>query len=841
VNHQGQPAFRLSVPSYLSVALVSGAIIAYEIAVMRAFSIGSWSHFGSMVISIALFGFGVFSTVLCLRTAYFKKTWSLWSNLSLIALGPLMVAANTLAQGLPFNAIFLISDPSQKWYLAGFFLLYFVPFLAGAMFLGLVFLEGRGAFGRIYFANMSGSGIGGLILLLSMYRVAPEHLIVVALALWAAGAAFWLLSGTGRRLLPALVLSVSLALSLAVAFPQIGVSPFKGVSYARRFPDSEVVYRSASPLGEMEVYQSSYFHFAPGLSDTAAFSLAKMPEKAFLGMYIDSDGPIGVMKDLPPGQTAYFDYLPMSMPYLIKKNPDVFIMQFGGGVSTRIALKAPAGTITAAEGNPAMIRAIKDDPYISRFTGRILDDPRIKLVPFNGRIFVNGKNDAYDIIDLSLADSTGLSSPGGFSITEKYLYTKESFTACMRALRDGGILSITVWNKEDPPKSTLKLLSTITAAAAERGGDARRDFFIAHTYLSTMTVLWKKGGFSEAEVATLRRYCAAMSFEVVYDPGLDTSLADLPKVFEAYRSVFFTAGDNMDGNTLDLSAGNLYRMVARAFIEGRGPAVASGYVFDTSPLTDNRPYFAGFIKFGDIPNFIDKLETVSDEWGYLLLWATLGVSLILGAALITLPVVAGWRHFFSRRTGKASTILYFACLGVGYIMVEVGMISHYMLILENPTVSASVLITGMLVFSGLGSFLSGRFLANPRRAALLACWTVAAILVLYTLFLGPVLDAAGFWPYPARIAICLLMLFPLAFAMGLPFPLGMGTLSKMGREHFFVWAWGINGSFSVIGSVLVPILSVLLGLSSVLLLSAGIYLLAVPGFFGLSARGEAGA
>ena len=84
------------------------------------------------------------------------------------------------------------------------------------------------------------------------------------------------------------------------------------------------------------------------------------------------------------------------------------------------------------------------------------------------------------------------------------------------------------------------------------------------------------------------------------------------------------------------------------------------------------------------------------------------------SSLVLIPLVFGWRTIFSRNPGKSRTIVYFACLGAGYIMVEVGLIAHFILALSNATVSASVLITGMLVFSGLGSLASERNLDRAR-------------------------------------------------------------------------------------------------------------------------------
>ena len=149
-------------------------------------------------------------------------------------------------------------------------------------------------------------------------------------------------------------------------------------------------------------------------------------------------------------------------------------------------------------------------------------------------------------------------------------------------------------------------------------------------------------------------------------------------------------------------------------VRGGWDAIADRYVFDTRTLTNDRPYFAAYVKPGDLPRTTDRLELFQDEWGYLLLWATLAIACLTATSLVLIPLVFGWRTIFSHNPGKFRTILYFACLGAGYIMVEVGLISDFMLALTNATVSASVLITGMLVFSGLGSLRVG---ALPRPCA----------------------------------------------------------------------------------------------------------------------------
>lgn len=860
---------RLSLSFYVTVGLIAGAVIAYQIAIMRIFAVASWAHFGSFVVGLAMFGFGLVSAIMCIGKAHFERRWDRWITAALLLFGPLMVAANCLAQALPFNPIFLVSDPMQKWRLAGNFLIYFAPFLPGAFFLGLVFLRGQHVFGKVYFADLGGSGLCGLAFLLAMYFVLPQHLILVPLAMWLAGALIWFLAA-GQRVLALLAVGLAIAATAATfLLPQITVSPYKGVSYARNFPDSERIYRAASPHGLMEIYASSYFHFAPGLSDMAALNLDETPSNAYYGMFFDSDGPQGVMKPIPERLTAYFRFMPMYYPFVLKQQPEVFVVQFGGGISTNLALRSGAKAVTVAEANPMVLHALHDDARLAQLTGDILRDSRVSIVPYDGRLYVKGAPDRFDIVDLSLADSVGLSSPGGFAITEKYSYTREAMRAYMRALKPGGVLSVTLWNKEEPAKSVLRLFATMVEAGRDvDDGKVADRFYAVQTYLSSVTVLYKRGGFTPAEIETLNKHTTAMAFDTVYFPGIDFDPATAAPVMQGYRDQYFfnpeavaaaglggqTAADptipqqndptvpNSGQNATTEGTGGgsgaalvpattLARFAMHALINGKFDDFAREYVFRTEALTNDRPYFAAYLKFADLPNFLDKLDIVQDEWGYLLLWATLIIGAIAAFSLVLFPVAFGWRSIFARQPGKLGVIVYFMCLGLGYIVVEVGLIAKFMLALTNATVSASVLITGMLVFSGLGSLVSGRFIAVCRKLMPAIFVAIALMLLAYGYLLDPVLDAIGVWPYGLRIVACLAILFPAAFLMGFCFPTAMAMLSNLGKEHLFLWAWGINGCFSVIGSVLVPLVAAQFGLGALLLIAAVAYLVALPAFY----------
>jgi hypothetical protein len=833
---------------YLSVGLIAGAVIALQIAIMRLFAVGSWSHFGSLVVSLAMLGFGLTSAIMCVRKDWFERHWQGVAMAALMLFGPLAVAANLIAQQIPFNAIFLIADPAQKWRLFGNFLLYMLPFLAGAFYLGTVFLKAQRLFGRVYFADLTGSGLCGLLFLGAMFLLTPEHLLVVPLALWCAGSVLWFMAVGTRRSIAwvsalALVCGVAHLAAPSFGLPTLSVSDYKGVSYARKFPDSERVYERASPFGYLEVYSSSYLHFAPGLSDNAAFNLPAMPANAYLGLYIDGEGPSGIIRDLPAAETGYFRYLPMIYPYLIKDAPDTFVVQFGGGISTAVALKSGSRSVTVAEANPAVLSAFRNDRGLRAFTGDVLNSPNLKVIDYEGRLYLAHTDERFDVIDLSLADSAGLSSPGGFAIVEKFAYAREAMASYMRALKDGGVLSLTLWNKEEPPKSVLKLYATMAAAARQAEGDnVANCFFVVSSYLSTATVLYKRGGFTPNETAKLRAHTRAMSFDEIYYPGFAFDAKDAATVLADYRNSIFpdapmrepgaaSDGEGPPPENGTLPATTMGQMAWHHLLHGGWDEMARSYVFDTRLLTNDRPYFAAYIKPADLPRVTDRLELLQDEWGFLLVWATLGIAAIAALSLVLLPLAFGWRTIFSRNPGKFRTIIYFACLGAGYIMVEVGLIAKFTEALSNATVSASVLITGMLVCSGAGSLVSERYVARARRIMPRIFAAIGALLIGYGLALDSVLDWIGTFPYALRLLFSFALIFPPAFLMGFPMPIAMTSLARLGKDHMFLWAWGINGCFSVVGAALVPVIATSFGLGAVLMASGCAYLLAIVAFF----------
>lgn len=841
---------KLSDVRMAALFLVSICVLAFEIEVMRVFAVGSWSNFGSMVISIALLGFGVAGTLLTFLGERVRRNPDAWLAVTAFALGPSMAVAHAVAQHVPFNPVLIVSDPAQLWWIGLYYVVYGIPFFVGGLFIGISFTAFSSRMHQLYFWNMLGSGVGGLAILGLMFVFPPDFLIFPLVGLAMLPALLCCIRWNPAtqvlkvRSVDALVTVIVTALGyvLLLGFGQVSVSEFKPISYAKKYPDAQRVSWSYSPMGEMQVFSSSYFHFAPGLSDAASLSLKRMPRNAFLGLFIDGEGPIGVMRHLPPQEEAYIDFLPMAAPYSLLRHPRVLLLRLGGGAGVFTALHKGAREVWVAEPNPDLVHMLRDMPYFQRYSERVLDDPRVKVVNEEIRSFAGSTPERFDLVEIGLVDSIGLSQAGGYSVEENYTYTVEAIKEYLKTLNPDGILSITVWDRINPPRNVPKLLATIMQALREESQPGiDRDIYSFNLLLSTATVLVKKSGFSPTEVAILNDYCRRMSFEVNYYPGMPYGRQDFTSLLKAYADLYSSepsdnasstaaaagaeGGAQLSAPEQDLRPADFYHYSLEWMLASRQKELYSKYIFDIRPATDEKPYYTGYLKPRTIPLFLPRLGDISEEWGYLLLLGTFLQSLIFGALIILLPLVMRWRELFSGRRGTAGIIGYYACLGLGYLMAEIFLIQRFVFFLANPVYANSIVITLLLIASGFGS-LASETMHVPRQArVLIAVGGIMLMAGLLYFVLPPIMTAALGLPLILKVLIAAVFIAPLGFFLGIPYPTGLATLSES-RKSILPWAYGVNGALSVTGSVLTRLISTAVGFPVVLAAFALLYLLA---------------
>jgi spermidine synthase len=796
-----------------SVALLSATALAYEVLLVRLFSIIQWHHYAYMIISLALLGYGASGTFLALAFKPLLRHFRVAFITSIALFGLATLGCFLVAQRIPFNPEELLYDTGQWLNLTGMYLVLSLPFFFAASAIGLALAQYRGRLARVYAADLMGAGLGSLAVVLLLFALFPMPALRLLSAMGSAAAlvAVW---ETGLRVRAAYLLLACLAIAPAIlpaTWTELAMSPYKDLSQSLRVTGTRVVQQRSSPLGLIDVVESRVIplRHAPGLSLNAT---SEPPQQ--LALFIDGNGPSAIT-GIPSDPTAldYLDQLTSALPYHLRTPDSVLVLGAGGGTSVLQALHLGAHHVDAVELNPQIVKLVRDT--YGAFSGGIYRDARVRVITAEARGFLATDERHYDLIQIPILDSFGASSAGLYALSEDYLYTVEGLQAYLRHLTPGGLLAINRWVKM-PPRDTLKALAT-AIEALERSGleDAAQRLAVIRGW-QTSTLLVKNGTFSAAELAAVRRFCEARSFDLVYLPGMAASEANR---FNLLTAPYFFA-----------SATQLLGSARESFFDR--------YKFNLRPATDDRPYFFHFFRWRTLPEILrlyGQGGVPLMDIGYLVLLATLIQASAASLILILLPL---WVYHLQRRQtpqriGRARVLVYFAALGLAFLFIEIAFIQKLILFLHQPLYAVAVALSAFLLFAGLGSAWSQRFTGprdKDRRPGILR--PVAAVVTLCVLYLATLDDVFAqlmHLPDLGRILISILLIAPLAFCMGMPFPLGLAQLGQHAPQ-LMPWAWGINGCASVISTVLATLLAMHVGFTAVVASAGLLYLLAAASF-----------
>jgi SAM-dependent methyltransferase len=520
------------------------------------------------------------------------------------------------------------------------------------------------------------------------------------------------------------------------------------------------------------------------------------------------------------------DFLPMTAPYTMLTDPNVLLVNLSGGINAQVALYNGARSIDIVDPSPEMIRLLKSDPTVSRFTGKLLDTDNINVIRGEGRSHCANNEGTYDLIEISLVDSVGLTDSGGYTVHEDFKYTVEAFKEYFSGLKEGGVLSVTVWDRLNPPRNVPRLLNTIIQAMKESGfEEPEKSLFSFGLLRSTSTILVKKGPLTTRDLNDLNSFIKNCSFELFYAPGAELPLRDIDILLASYRHQFEDSDSDSDTDAVETyTNADMYRTVIPRFFAGEAEKIEADYIFDIRPIVDSRPYYTGFLKMDEISMYLDQLRDISEEWGYLLLFAMLIQAVLFGVIVIIIPVIGRRKTLFKKRRGTIGVILYYAGLGLGYMLIEIYLIQRLAVFLSNPTYSTSIVITVMLVSSALGNITSSLLKRFRLFVVPIACALVGGGLLFYIFGLDGFLALFHSSSMTTRFLIAALVIAPPAFFMGIPYPNGLDSLQET-KPHLLPWAWGMNGGLSLVGSALARLLSVSRGFPVLLQLGIVVYLM----------------
>jgi hypothetical protein len=794
-------------PPLISVSLVSAGALAYEILLMRLFSIIQWHHFAYMIISLALLGYGASGTFIALARPWLLAHFSVAYRINLALFGLSAVGCYLAAQQVPLNAEEILWDWHQPLYLLAVYLLLALPFLFAANAVALALTRYRRAIARVYAADLLGAGLGslGIVLLLFAFFPGTALKLVGAFGLLASLVAARELQGPHIRWQTGTLLAALLLLALPAEWLAPQPSPYKALSQTLRIGGTRIIEQRSSPLGVLSVVESPQvpLRHAPGLS-----LLSSAPLPAQLGVFTDADGMTAINHNPESGALAYLDELTSALPYYLSKPQRVLVLGAGAGADVQQALNHGVPRIDAVELNPQFIDLVRQDH--ATWAGHLYDHPAVRVHRGEARGFVRHSREAYDLIQIALLDAFSASGSGLHALNESYLYTVEALQDYLARVAPGGYLAVSRWIKL-PPRDTLKLVATAVQALRASGITAPGERLALIRGWQTSTLLVKNGAFSSEEIARLQGFCSKRAFDTAWYPGMPADAANRVNVFD-----------------------QAYIYQAPAALTGPGnEAFMARYKFDISPATDDRPYFFHFFKWEVLPEILalrgqGGLPLL--EAGYLVLLATLLQALVLSGVFILLPLVA-----LRRTDGEqvstirpARVVLYFFAIGLAFLFIEIAFIQKFILFLHHPLYAVAIVLTAFLLFAGAGSAWTAHRETPPsqvRHTTVRVVFGIAVLGLLYLLLLNPVFTALLHLPVGLRLLVSIALIAPLAFFMGMPFPLGLGRLA-MERPALIPWAWGINGCASVLSAVLATLLAIQFGFSTVIIAALLLYALA---------------
>jgi hypothetical protein len=789
----------------LPLFLVSLAAVGIETALTRYFAVASWSDYGYWVISIVMAGFAFSGVTLALaRDALVKRADAL-----LAALPAMLVVSAGLGYSAcilnPFNPLQLQNQVTYLPQLGNIALYYaaLLPFffLAG-LFISVTFVCHASRIGRVYAADLMGAGIGSILVLGLMYVVSPFNLIPVLLPALALAAVFT--RRYRKRAGAAAAICLVFAEALLFLGPQPSISQYKPLYPPLHTPNARVLATIFSPRGDYMLLDDFTERVNTDISNDAGMLGYKDPPRSF-GLYRD-----GIrIASLPmpgPASTGYAPGALDALPYSLRPHAKALLAGASGGFRIQEITALGATNITAVEPEPALYAALTQGLGPSP---ALAAEPGVRLSPASP--VAAASSGPFDVIDLSgdFLDS----APANINA-----FTAEAFAAYLDGLTPNGIVSIPV-SIQDFPVYALRMLATVRAALAATGTPNPLAHVVVYRSAWNARILVSRTAFSAADISFIRKWCDDRSFDVSFYNGMDIAAARA-NLYNDLPAVSFDAGTITAYGSDDSIADEAQQVLL-------GQPTISTRAFNLTPVTNDRPFFYSVLHLSQPGLLIARLQILpQSEIGALVNLTVLAQAIIIAAFVLLVPLLAP-RIARGQSTGLVRPIIYFPALAIGFLFIEIFAIEKASAFLNDRAAGFALVLSFMLIFSGLGSLLSNRFAAAPHQGVWLACLVITAWATLLLLLLPWVMLAGNGLPYFIRCALVILAIAPVSIALGLPFPLGLGEVSS---GSFLPWAWGLNGAFSVVATPLANLAARNFGFHAVLAGAVLMYIVAATTF-----------
>ncbi len=784
-----------------SIALAS---LLLELVLIRVFDVLWYPNMAYMIITLAVFSFGLAGVVLSLWPIHrSERTWVWLSGATLLmAVAALLILP--LVNRLPFDYEQLAGDQTAQT-VKNFFLIYLVictPFFLAGFTLSLVFSHYASQIRRLYFYDLVGAALGCLLLIPLLPMLGTVGILWMVAAFSLLSSAFFSTSRWWTRVL------VIAALAVAVTpFTWNSLKTFEPHMDKRYFRALQGVIEGSwwDPISKIDVVD--YEKVGKWLGRAYTFKWIAYDGGTQTSYFYRFDGDYQAIRDgLPDNALEHFweAYLAVSHHLKADSDAEVLIIGSAGGQEIKAALTYNAGHVDGIELVGKVVELGKGQ--YNDYIGGVMTHPRADVRVGEGRSFLRSSDKLYDIIQLNSNHTSSSIAAGSGAMRSTYLQTVEAYKEFFTHLSADGILHI---NHHIYPR----MVTTAAQAWAELGHENFRDHVLVFEFAGEIdnlpTLLIKMQPWTRAEIDEAARFLH--NFTLVVDPL------------------------NPDDSFL-----------TQPFFEPDFPdELAEIIPYQVKPTRDNRPFFNSLRKSLDIlpeekpevfvntsiAGLMNSQQSAGFPIDIVHLVVTAGAALVFALVFTLVPLV------FSRAgrmpwQGKGNVLVYFSCLGSGYIILQLVFIQIFMKLIGYPLYAYTTVLFTFLFAAGLGSLFSERLRLLERARWWLPFVGVVVFALLLLFYQQVLFDDFLRFETLTRIIIAIAMIFPLAFCLGMPFPLGILAV-QFKPEGTVAWAWAFNGLFTVVGGIFCAIFAVYYGFQATMLVAVAIYLLALLMYRGL--------
>lgn len=828
----------------LALFLAAGASLLFQVTLTKIFEYSVWANYAYLVISTAMFGLG-FSGVLLTR---FPKLLNIGERTFLAGTCFLTAAGMALGFFAVNHVPIHLPDAPNGWVselvnVGIVFLGLALPFVFFGLLISYL-LEKRARLANIYyFADLVGAGLGcfALVPLIPIWE--PQGLVLFCIVLTVAATLFFL----GKKAVPAaafvLIAACFLPNKATTWFP-LNVHVDKR-EYTYDLENNRIEDHAYSALSRVDI--AEFDHKRKRVWIAGGVNESNM--RKFDG---DFDKLRGDWTNAYCQATGDCDV--RILPHLSKRDHLICMIGTSGGDDSYTALRYGAGKVVGVEMDPQIARFVTER-YKDYAGGLFTDGTHSEIAIDEGRSFLRRDKRKFDVIQQVNNFTPIAFQNGALNLSETYLLTVESFHDFYDSLSEDGILSISRWG-------TYRLQTTAVQMLRERGLSreeiAKRIVICKGQNWLKHTLLLKRSAWTVEEIETIQKFYA--------DTASETDLLGRKK--SAHKIAGILYAPYLQPEQLpafrDGESRNPYYLVMAA---DRPEDYYDFGPFNFSPPTDNKPFFNHFKKLGAVdPGHYEQSRDVLFAGGSTKIVGRENIAMlpaevreieppnlvggriakgdlppiiILVEAILLATLFFGFpllskREIREQLKGNKTCLGYFACLGAGFIFVEIVLIQQLVKFLGHPVYSISATIGALLVAAGLGSLFAARF--KPSAAVLRGIMWVTAVAIVAFGFLLPIvadLEVLVQSSHAVKIVVAVLLVGLLGFLMGMPMPTGIRFLKEQGR-NVIPWAWAINGYFTVIGSALSVLLALLFGFKAMFFIAAAVY--AIGPFFMRSKR-----